>query len=97
MEGWTAGGGLPRKKDSRPKVAPSNTTGSSAMEVRVDQITTSPTHLYLGCVVVGPERAWVRFCKVRIPLSAIPTEDISRILMRDQDGAREIEEDDPLF
>lgn len=67
------------------------------MEVRVDQVTTTPTHLLLGCVVVGPKKAWVRFVKVRVLLEAIPTEDLRRILERDQRAPREEDLGDELF
>lgn len=67
------------------------------MEVRVDQIETTPTHLLLGCVVVGPKKSWVRFCKVKILLEAIPTEDLWAILQRDQKAKPERELSDELF
>lgn len=67
------------------------------MEVRVDTVTTTPTHLLLGCVVVGPKRSWIRFCKVKVLLEAIPTEDLLAILNRDQRETQEDELDDSLF
>ena len=67
------------------------------MEVRVDTITTTPTHLLLGCVVVGPKRSWIRFCAVKVLLEAIPTEDLWAILQRDQVSREDLEMEDPLF
>lgn len=54
------------------KGRPLETTGDSAMEVRVTDITSSPSGLHLGCVVEGPEGAWIRFAQVSVPWSTLP-------------------------
>ena len=50
------------------------------MEIRVDTITTSPTSLLFGCVVHGPNDAWLRFCRVEVPFDVIPDEVFTALL-----------------
>jgi len=75
MVGWTVGGGAPRKTEPGTKFLRKNNHGKAAtMKITVDSASVSSGSLHLGCVVTGPEGAWLRFIQCEVPLRLLPLE-----------------------
>ena len=41
------------------------------LEIRVDSLTVHKGQILLGCVITGPEGAWVRFAQCKVPVSLL--------------------------
>jgi len=67
------------------------------MKIKIDTITTSPSGISLGCVIHGPEDAWIRFCIAEIPWNLITWELMNSIRMNIEELAQHEPADDPLF
>lgn len=42
------------------------------MEVQIESITSTPSHLRISMVVRGPKNSWVRFCEAIVPMRDVP-------------------------
>lgn len=68
------------------------------MKITVDSASVSSGSLHLGCVVSGPEGAWIRFVQAEVPLRLLPLE-LATLLVQEwvmDDQAAE-ESTAPLF
>lgn len=68
------------------------------MKITVDSAAVSSGSLHLGCVVTGPEGAWLKFVQAEVPLRLLPLELATLLVQEwvmDSDVERETEE--PLF
>jgi hypothetical protein len=42
------------------------------MEVQIESITSSPSHLRISMVIRGPKHSWVKFAEAIVPIREVP-------------------------
>lgn len=69
------------------------------MEVQIEAITSTPTHLQISMLIRGPKHSWVKFAQAIVPIREVPVLVI-RDLLAHVDGVSDVgvpdEEDQPL-
>lgn len=66
------------------------------MKIRVDSAVVLSGSLQLGCVVEGPDGAWLRFVQAEVPLRLLPLELATVLVQQWVLQERDLELDTPL-
>jgi hypothetical protein len=70
------------------------------MEVQIESITSSPSHLRISMVIRGPKHSWVKFAEAVVPIREVPIMVIRDLLQHggiDDTGVPEVDDDQPTL
>jgi len=94
--GWRDGGGADVLLRAPQGPLEPHHREAVTVKITVEQITSDPPYLRLGCVIRGDKSSWVRFCQLRVEFKALPAELPRQLLeMRDYESGED-HDDDPL-